>query len=145
MGALEMTRRFLQLLARAATTAVIFYVGGSAGLMQERQDRESGAYLYRVFCAACHGDDGKGKGPAADGLRQSVPDLTVLSRNAGGVFPRDRVLKAIQTGGPTAAHVPGGMPTWSEAFARLEPSRGTAQKRIQSLVDHVESLQVKEW
>jgi hypothetical protein len=36
------------------------------------------------------------------------------------------------------------MPTWSEAFARLEPSKGTGQKRMQALVDHVESLQAKE-
>lgn len=139
-----MTRRFLQLLARWATAALIFCVSADTGLTQEREDRQSGAYLYRVFCVACHGDSGKGDGPLSDTLRPPVPDLTVLSREAGGVFPRDRVLKAIQTGGPTAAHVPGGMPTWSEAFARLEPSKGTAEKRIQALVDHVESLQAKE-
>jgi mono/diheme cytochrome c family protein len=139
-----MTRRFIRVLARAAAVAAIFHVGATAGLTQEREDRESGAYLYRVFCVACHGDFGKGDGPLSETLRPPVPDLTVLSRQAGGVFPRDRVLKAIQAGGPTAAHVPGGMPTWSEAFARLEPSKGTAQKRIQALVGHIESLQAKE-
>ena len=133
-----MTRRLLQLL----TAAVLFCAG--AGMTQEREDRQSGAYLYRVFCVACHGDFGKGDGPVSHTLRQAVPDLTVLSRSAGGVFPRDRVREAVQTGGPTAAHAPGGMPTWSEAFARLEPSKGTAERRIQALVDHVESLQAKE-
>jgi mono/diheme cytochrome c family protein len=139
-----MTRRILQLLTGAIAAAAIISIGAGVGLAQERDDHESGAYLYRVFCVVCHGDDGKGHGPASDTLRQTLPDLTVLSRAAGGVFPRDRVLKAIQTGGPTAAHAPGGMPTWSEAFARLEPSKGTAQKRLQALVDHVESLQAKE-
>jgi mono/diheme cytochrome c family protein len=139
-----MTRRCLRLLARAATVAVIFHAGATAGLTQEREDHESGAYLYRVFCVACHGDYGSGNGPVAGTLRQRVPDLTTLSRAAGGVFPRDRVRKAIQTGGPTAAHVPGGMPTWSEAFARLEPSKGFGEKRIEALVDHVESLQAKQ-
>jgi mono/diheme cytochrome c family protein len=131
-------------MTRVAIGAMVVYAGAAAGLTQEREDRESGAYLYRVFCVVCHGDSGRGDGPVSDTLRRPVPDLTVLSRQAGGVFPRDRVLKAIQTGGPTAAHVPGGMPTWSEAFARLEPSKGTGQKRMQALVDHVESLQAKE-
>jgi mono/diheme cytochrome c family protein len=134
----------LRLMTRVAIGAMVVYAGAAAGLTQEREDRESGAYLYRVFCVVCHGDSGRGDGPVSDTLRRPVPDLTVLSRQAGGVFPRDRVLKAIQTGGPTAAHVPGGMPTWSEAFARLEPSKGTGQKRMQALVDHVESLQAKE-
>jgi mono/diheme cytochrome c family protein len=139
-----MTTRILQLLTGATAAAAITYMGAGVGLTQEREDHESGAYLYRVFCVACHGDSGKGDGPVSDTLRQTVPDLTLLSRAAGGVFPRDRVLKAIQTGGPTAAHVPGGMPTWSEAFARLESSKGTAQKRLQALVDYVETLQAKQ-
>ena len=139
-----MTRRGFKRLAPVATAAVIFYVGAGAGVTQEREDHESGAYLYRVFCVACHGEYGKGDGPVSDTLRQTVPDLTLLSRAPGGVFPRERVLKALQTGGPTAAHVPGGMPTWSEAFARLEPRKGTAQKRLQALVDHIETLQAKD-
>jgi mono/diheme cytochrome c family protein len=139
-----MTTRILQLLTGATAAAAIIFIGAGVGLTQEREDRESGAYLFRVFCVVCHGDSGKGDGPVSDTLRQTLPDLTLLSRAAGGVFPRDRVLKALQTGRPTAAHVPGGMPTWSEAFARLEPSKGTAQKRLQALVDHVETLQAKE-
>lgn len=139
-----MTRRILQLLTGAIAAAAIIYVSAGVGLTQEREDHESGAYLYRVFCVVCHGDDGKGHGPASDTLRQTVPDLTVLSRAAGGVFPRNQVLRALEVGGPTAAHVPGAMPTWSEAFARLEPSKGTAQKRLQVLVDHIETLQAKE-
>lgn len=131
----------------AAVLSIVGIIAGPAMSGQEqrvdRTDRTSGAYLYRMFCAACHGDDGKGKGPTAATLRQPVPDLTVLTRNAGGVFPRERVVKAVETGGLSAAHEPGGMPTWSEVFARLEPKQGTAQKRIQALVDHVESLQTK--
>jgi mono/diheme cytochrome c family protein len=139
-----MNGKIAPLMTAAAIGAFVICVGAAPGLTQEREDRDSGAYLYRVFCIACHGDYGKGDGPVADTLRRSVPDLTVLSRAAGGVFPRDRVLKAIQTGGPAAAHVPGGMPSWGEAFARLDPRKGTAEKRIEALVDHVESLQAKE-
>jgi mono/diheme cytochrome c family protein len=134
----------LQWLVRAATAAAILHAGAAAGQAQKPEDHESGAYLYKAFCAACHGEDGKGKGPVADTLPSPVPDLTTLSRAGGGTFPRDRVRRSIETGGPTAAHVPGGMPTWREAFARLEPSKGTADKRIQALVDYVESLQAKE-
>jgi mono/diheme cytochrome c family protein len=130
----------------AAVLAMAGILAAAATSGQQRgqgTDRTSGAYVYRMFCAACHGDDGKGHGLAADTLRHPVPDLTVLARDAGGVFPRERVVTAIETGGPAAAHEPGGMPSWSEVFARLEPSQGTAQKRVQALVDHVESLQAK--
>lgn len=124
---------------------ILIVVAATAGLLgQEKPDRSSGAYLYRVFCTACHGDDGKGKGAAAATLRQAVPDLSLLSRDAGGIFPRERVLKSVENGGPTGVHVPGSMPSWGEAFARLEPGKGTAEKWTQALVDHIESLQAQE-
>lgn len=139
-----MARRFFNLLAGVITTGVVLGATATEVPQQARDDPQSGAYLYRVFCAACHGDFGKGNGPVAATLHPAPSDLTLLALKAGGVFPRERVLKAIQVGGPTAAHVPGGMPSWSEAFARLEPSKVNAEKRIHALVDYVESLQAKE-
>jgi mono/diheme cytochrome c family protein len=39
-----------------------------------------GAAVYRSECGACHGDEGKGDGPAAAGLTPRPPDLTRSER-----------------------------------------------------------------
>ncbi len=44
----------------------------------------SGEEMYMNYCAACHGKDGKGGGPAADALKVPPKNLTTLAyRNAG--------------------------------------------------------------
>ena len=58
--------------------------------------RASGKALFRQYCASCHGDDGKGAGPAAVAFKVQPPDLTALSRQNRGEFPRDRVIQAIR-------------------------------------------------
>ena len=44
-----------------------------------RQDYNSGAYLYRTFCAPCHGEGGAGDGPVAGSLRARPPDLATIA------------------------------------------------------------------
>ena len=44
----------------------------------------SGALLYKQYCAACHGNDLKGNGPAPYPFRGMPPDLTTLARRHGG-------------------------------------------------------------
>ncbi len=34
------------------------------------------AKILRYYCAACHGADGRGHGPASVALKHAVPDLT---------------------------------------------------------------------
>ena len=45
----------------------------------------SGEQMYTVYCAACHGNVGKGDGPAAEALEVPPRDLTILARNNGGI------------------------------------------------------------
>src|ERR1035441_7369119 len=54
-----------------------------------------GRLLFRAYCAACHGTDAKGGGPAAASLKSPPPDLTLISRRNGGKFPTVRVQKTI--------------------------------------------------
>ncbi|MDO9523958.1 MAG: c-type cytochrome [Gemmobacter sp.] len=59
------------------------FPGGSGSMSA----RISGKALYGDFCAACHGDSGKGDGPAAAGLSPKPADLTTLAQRNKGVFP----------------------------------------------------------
>ncbi|MEL6619617.1 MAG: cytochrome c [Pseudomonadota bacterium] len=56
---------------------------------------ERGMQLYAEKCSACHGDDGRGAGPASLGLGDPPPDLTTLSAQNRGIFPRNFVMSVI--------------------------------------------------
>ncbi len=55
----------------------------------------SGRALYADYCAACHGPDGRGDGPAAAGLSARPADLTRLAARNGGQFPLVRVMAKV--------------------------------------------------
>ena len=44
------------------------------------QQLDAGRTEYQAYCAACHGIDGKGNGPASDGLRRH-PSSPFNARN----------------------------------------------------------------
>jgi len=60
-------------------------------------DRELGATLFTTHCAACHGKDARGSGIITSALRHTPPDLTRYTARNGGVFPRERVYRIIET------------------------------------------------
>lgn len=105
----------------------------------------SGKALYERFCAACHGIQGAGDGPVADSLKVEVPDLRLLSRRAGGKFPRDRVIRIIDGRHIIGAHGTRTMPIWGEDLSRLEPGDPNAERAtqivIERLTDYLEQLQ----
>src|SRR5262249_3163978 len=79
-----------------------------------------GSELYRFYCSTCHGIDAKGRA-AASPARPAAPDLTLLARDSGGVFPRDRVFDVIRHGsGGVAGHGGSGMPVWGAIFRGLD-------------------------
>src|SRR5215472_152450 len=56
----------------------------------------SGRQMYDAYCASCHGQGGKGNGPAAPALKTMPTDLTQLAMNNGGVFPETHVMAVIK-------------------------------------------------
>jgi len=70
---------------------------------------EEGARLYAANCAACHGTDAKGAGVVGVQLFNLPPDLTRLSADNGGVFPRNYVLGVID-GFERGTHFSAAMP-----------------------------------
>ena len=58
-------------------------------------DEQGGRAIFAENCASCHGDSGKGDGPAASGLNAALPDLTTIAARNGGSFPWARVMTQI--------------------------------------------------
>jgi mono/diheme cytochrome c family protein len=104
----------------------------------------SGAEMYASYCAACHGKNGKGNGPAAQALKVPPPDLTTLTRRNGGKFPGIVVAHAIAGEANLTAHGSKDMPVWGPVFRSLSgDDRAVAQLRVANLTKYVESLQAK--
>ena len=72
---------------------------GALGACQQQTDvlvdASAGRALFETQCAACHGRDAKGGGPASLGLGVAPPDLTHISKMNAGVFPKDEVMSVI--------------------------------------------------
>jgi len=101
----------------------------------------AGADLFKFYCSTCHGEDAKGRAAAAPG-KPAAPDLTMLARRNGGVFPREHILDVVRHGsGNLASHGPAGMPVWGAIFRGLDPDDTRAELRIENLVEYLKSLQ----
>src|SRR4051812_42400461 len=125
----------------AVATAVVLAAAASA---QPQVPREQplmmkttvGSELFKFYCSNCHGIDAKGR-TAASSARTAVPDLTLLARLNGGVFPRDHVLDIVKHGsaGPSS-HGPAGMPVWGAIFRGLDANDTMVEIRIGNLVEY---------
>jgi len=102
------------------------------------------ATLYSQNCAACHGANGRGHGPASLALKHAVPDLTLISQRNGGKFPAQRVKEIIE-GKPTAppAHGDREMPIWGPIFHQIEADQDWGEVRLDAITRQVESIQQK--
>jgi mono/diheme cytochrome c family protein len=100
-----------------------------------------GSELYRFYCSNCHGLDARGR-PATPAMRTPSTDLTALSLNHGGVFPREMVRDVITHGtGRGSVHGTTDMPVWGTIFRAFEPNDKLVDVRIDNLVRYLESLQ----
>ena len=104
----------------------------------------SGKEMFRAYCAACHGSDGKGGGPASDALKFQSLDLTGLAKRNSGKFPELRVYGAIHGDIRVTAHGSKDMPAWGTVFREMHGADAAAvQLRIRNLTKYIESLQVR--
>lgn len=100
-----------------------------------------GSVSFDLYCASCHGRQGRGDGPTAASLRTRPPDLTMLARNNRGSFPRERVLSFVEGSARSAAHGSSDMPVWGPTLRALDASDARVTVRLQNLVAFVESIQ----
>ncbi len=108
-------------------------------------DATQGRRVYLDHCAACHGADGLGDGPAAEGLSPPPRDLTRLAAAPGG-FSRAAVLSTVD-GYVRQGHLPA-MPAFGALLegetvpldtgdGRLTPT----PRALAALVIYLESIQ----
>jgi mono/diheme cytochrome c family protein len=135
--------RFLKTMMTLAALAL-----AASAVAQSRPDL--GKREYEGKCAVCHGIDGQGKGPYAEQLKRSLPDLTTMARRNGGVFPVERTFAAIEGAG--AGHGTREMPVWGldysvqavEQMPDLPYNQAVyVRTRIMALLEHLNKLQVK--
>jgi len=139
-----------------ALCVLAFAISGFSGLAGSQQREEkpppplpssdpvSGEGLYRMYCAVCHGRDGRGNGPAAIELKTPPADLATLARRHGGKFPDAYVADVLRNGVKLPVHGTTDMPVWGPLFGTIG---GTDQElvniRITNLVNYLKSLQAK--
>jgi mono/diheme cytochrome c family protein len=102
-----------------------------------------GQEMFRAYCASCHGLDGKGKGPVAPALKKQPPDLTLLSKNNGGKFPRDIVSSVIEGTDFITDHGSRDMPIWGDAFRAVNRDESMVKLKVRNLTIYIESTQQK--
>ncbi len=122
------------------------------------QSNGLGQYEYENSCAACHGASGTGGGPSAQFLSGGVaPDLTVLQKNNGGVFPAERIYGIIDGSGETRSLIHGTseMPMWGDRYMQeTEDMQGgdplTPEERqeyvrakIEALIGYLSTMQTE--
>ena len=102
----------------------------------------TGEQMYKQYCAACHGKDGKGHGPLAVVLKTPPADLTTLAKRHDGKFPYDYLASVLEFGPGFPAHGSEDMPTWGPIFRYYDKrNEKVVKQRIRTLSEYIASLQ----
>jgi mono/diheme cytochrome c family protein len=134
----------------AATFTLAFSATGtravnSAADMQAPSNVALGSYLFKTYCASCHGTSARGDGPLADAMRRRPANLVEIANRHQGTFPSELVYKIIDGRTKLQGHGGPDMPVWGDAFMRTAESSDEAsvKQRIQALVDYLQSIQAR--
>ena len=128
--------------ATASAAVMVVSVLGTTGA---RAQPYSGSGDYQVYCVSCHGAEGRGDGMIAKSLKKRPADLTTIAQRNGGVFPDDKVFKAIDGRQSNNSHNATDMPAWGEVLSKSSGSVGAENTaaRIEALVKYLQGLQPK--
>ena len=135
--------------------ALMLFFASSAAVAEEDT---IGSDEYRISCMSCHGVGGRGDGALAQFLTVKPTDLTALSKNNGGQYPKLkagqypflRVYQVIDGRADVAVHGERAMPVWGNRYLAQQPGGissygGDYEKmvrgRILELVYYIQSIQ----
>ena len=112
---------------------------------QVTSSAQTGDYLFRTYCAACHGTSARGDGPLADSMRRRPANLTEIAKRNKGVFPGEEVFRMIDGRTPVKGHGGPDMPVWGDVFARSSEGgdANAIKMKIEALVKYIEGLQAR--
>lgn len=102
-----------------------------------------GKAIYNAYCAACHGVDAKGHGPAAPALKVPPTDLTTYAKRHDGKFSEVALQEIIQNEQAVTAHGSSEMPVWGDVFRALETSTELRKLKMHNLIEYIRTLQAK--
>ena len=111
--AVEATMKNAPLAILILTTALSL----STMAFAQKAKTDPGKQEFELHCGVCHGMDAKGNGFLVASLKVAPPDLTLLAKNNGGVFPADRISSVIDGRAQVATHGPRDMPVWGTRYA----------------------------
>ncbi|SRR5581483_1294862 len=114
-------------MARRIPALVLFAVL-SAASMASAQNKEEGKKFYVTYCSSCHGDSGKGDGPAAASL--PVKPANHTDGNVMNKLSDKTLFDIIAKGGP-AGGKSNFMPAWGGALK---------ENQIQDIVAYLRSI-----
>ncbi len=102
-----------------------------------------GSYLFKTYCASCHGTSAQGDGPLANSMRRRPSNLTEIAKRNKGTYPADLVYRIIDGRQNLGGHGGPDMPVWGDAFMRTSEGADEAsvRNRIQALVDYLATVQ----
>lgn len=111
---------------------------------------------FRNSCALCHGVDGKAGTGIIDLLKKAPPDLTLLSKRNGGVFPAERIAAMIDGREIVKGHGDRDMPAWGNRYSKdgvkaaeyygdmpYKDTEMFVKSRISALMDYLKAIQEK--
>ena len=102
----------------------------------------SGYEMYAMYCAGCHGEDGRGTGRSARYCTVPPADLTQLARKNHDTYPSESVCQILRYGTGRPATGQGYMPVWGPLIGPMNADPpGVTEVRIVSLSEYVRTLQ----
>lgn len=113
---------------------------------KQSSDAALGHYLFRTYCASCHGITARGDGPLAGAMRRRPSNLTEIAQRNEGVYPSELVYKIIDGRVGVRGHGGPDMPVWGDAFMRTSETTDEAsvRRRIQALVAYLATVQARD-
>ena len=119
----------------------------------QQKETDFGEREFKTNCAVCHGADAKGNGILVPNLKVAPPDLTLLAKKNGGVFPIKRMYDVIDGRAQIAVHGSRDMPIWGTRYSVTAAERYSGvpsynqeayiRTRIINLIDYLHRIQQK--
>ena len=144
----EVEKGVAKKLAVGATVLAVLLLMPAGALAQDQPTMKqsvTGGAVYSTYCAVCHGTNARGDGPLASSMTKKPANLTEIAKRNGGTYPSDMVFRTIDGRQPVRGHGGPDMPVWGDAFAKSREAGDVERVKsvIQSLVDYLESIQVR--